>query len=137
MTLYCPHCGQRVLLRLGVHLSPRRADVFDAIARQSKYGGIRADALAAMFGKLTLVRVHINHINKLLAPNGWQIVCEREGCAMGFYRIKKRRGNHDGNRGAKLHAEGQKSHGKGTGAELPNLWRADRRALRDEERQAG
>jgi hypothetical protein len=90
MTLTCPHCGQRVLLRLGVHLSPRRADVFDAIARQSKYGGIQGRALSAMFGGVRCVRVHISDINKLVRAKGWEIVCEREGCARGFYRLRRR-----------------------------------------------
>jgi hypothetical protein len=90
VTLYCPGCGQLVLLRLGVHLSPRRADVFDAIQRQSKCGGIRADALAGMFAKSpACMKVHINQINKLLAAKGWQIICQREGCSKGFYRIRR------------------------------------------------
>ena len=88
MTLYCPHCGQRVLLRLGADLSPRQADVFDVIERQTKRGGIRSDVLAGMFkGGDGCLKVHISNINKKLAPNGWQIVCERRGCKMGFYRI--------------------------------------------------
>lgn len=80
MTLYCPKCGQRVLLRLGVHLSPARADVFDAIQRQSKYGGIRVDHLAAMFAKtLACLKVHIAHINALIRPRNFEIVCSRGG----------------------------------------------------------
>lgn len=88
MTLACPHCGQRVLLRFGVILSPRRADVFDAIYNQNNYGGIRADALKAMFGSISVVRVHISAINKALATTSWIIVCE--GSSKGFYRIRKR-----------------------------------------------
>jgi hypothetical protein len=88
MTLYCPRCGQRVLRRLGVMLSPRQADVFDMIQRQGKYGGIRIDTLADVFGK-SVVKVHVCAINKLLATNGWQIVCKREGSAKGFYLIRK------------------------------------------------
>jgi len=86
---FCPCCGQRVMLRLGVLLSPRRADVFDAIERQSNYGGIRSDALAGMFGGSNVVKVHVNQINKILAPKDWRIVCEREGSAKGFYRIRR------------------------------------------------
>ena len=88
-THFCPRCGQRVLLRLGVLLSPRRADVFDAIQRQNRYGGIRSDALAGMFGNSNVVKVHISQINKILALKGYRIVCEREGCAKGFYRIRR------------------------------------------------
>jgi hypothetical protein len=91
MTHYCPCCGQRVLMRLGVGLSPKRADVFDAIHNQSNYGGIRSDVLAGMFGR-ACVKVHVNHINKMIKPKGWEIVCEREGSALGFYRIRQRKG---------------------------------------------
>ena len=87
MTLSCPRCGQRVVLRLGALLSPRRADVFDAIKQQNKYGGIRSDVLAGMFKGDKCVQNHIKDINKLL--NGWQIVCERKGSARGFYRIRQ------------------------------------------------
>lgn len=90
MTLYCAKCGQRVLLRLGVLLSPTRADVFDAIQRQSKYGGIRVDTLAHMFAKTpACMKVHINHINKILRPKHWEIVCERQGSSKGFYKVKR------------------------------------------------
>ena len=88
MTLYCPHCGQRVLLRLGAMLSRRETDVFDAVKGQSKYGGIRSDVLAGMFrGGEGCLKVHICNINKKLRPHGWAIVCDREGSARGFYRV--------------------------------------------------
>jgi hypothetical protein len=92
MTVYCPHCGQRVLIRLGAMLSPREVDVFDVIARQSESGGIRSDVLADMFkGGQGCLKVHVSNINKKLNRNGWQIVCEREGSAKGFYRIRQER----------------------------------------------
>jgi hypothetical protein len=87
---FCPCCGQRVLLRLGVLLSPRQADVFDVIQRQNKCGGIRMDTLADLFkGNRGCLKVHISNINKKLALRGWRIVCEREGSTKGFYRIKR------------------------------------------------
>ena len=88
MTHYCPKCGQRVLLRYGVHLSPRRADIFDVIRRATKHGGIRSDTLEGMFGKGT-VKVHVSDINKLLTSVGYAIICSRTGCARGFYRLVK------------------------------------------------
>jgi hypothetical protein len=80
------------LRRLGVLLSPRQADVFDVIARQSKYGGIRTDVLAGMFrGGEGCLKVHISNINKKLEATPWRIGCDRDGCkGKGFYRIKKR-----------------------------------------------
>jgi hypothetical protein len=76
------------MLRLGVLLSPRRADVFDVIKRQNRSGGIRSDILAGMFGGEKCVRVHISNINKLLAAKDWRIVCERVGAERGFYRVR-------------------------------------------------
>jgi len=88
MTHYCPKCGQRVLLRYGVHLSPRRADIFDVIKRASKYGGVSSLNLEGMFGK-NVVKVHVSDINKLLTNVGYAIICSRTGCARGFYRLVK------------------------------------------------
>lgn len=87
MTLYCSHCGQKILLRHGVQLSPRRAEIFDVINHHNKRGGIRSDVLANQFGGSNCVKVHVNHINKLL--RGWEIFCQREGSGKGFYRIRR------------------------------------------------
>jgi hypothetical protein len=83
----CPCCGQKVYLRRGAILSPRRADVFDMIDQQSKRGGIRSDVLIGLFGKAVIV--HVSDINKLLRPKGWEIFCAREGSARGFYKIRR------------------------------------------------
>jgi hypothetical protein len=34
----CPQCGQRLLMRHGVRLSPRLADIFDVIERRGEFG---------------------------------------------------------------------------------------------------
>jgi len=95
MTQYCPHCGSQIYKRLGVMLTKRRAEVFDAIwfASQIHSGGIRSDALEAQFGR-AVVKVHVSDLNKRLAKTDWQIVCAREGSAKGFYQFaRRRRGN--------------------------------------------
>ena len=43
----CPNCGQRLLIRHGVRLSPRLADIFDVIAHSGKYG-IEPEVLAGV-----------------------------------------------------------------------------------------
>ena len=72
MTDTCPHCGQRMLMRHGVRLPPRCADLFDMIEHSGKRGVTR-EVLAWVFypGKSKrdaerLVSVHINHINSFL-----------------------------------------------------------------------
>jgi hypothetical protein len=61
----CPHCGQRVLIRYGVPLSPKLADIFDAVERAGRFG-ISKEELTVMFfaslSKKTLF-VSIKHIN--------------------------------------------------------------------------
>jgi len=71
-------------------LTQREADVYDAIKRQNKYGGIRGDALDGMFPGC--FKVHVSNIRKKLAKIGaWEIYCDREGSAKGFYRIRRTR----------------------------------------------
>ena len=41
----CPHCGQRMLMRHGVRLTPQLAGMFDIIS-DSKDRGVMADALS-------------------------------------------------------------------------------------------
>jgi len=85
-------------MRFGARLSPKQADIFDVIERQSGRsprhkrsgnGGIRSDVLASMFGGSNVVKVHISAINKLLMPQGWRIVCVSEGSAKGFYFVRR------------------------------------------------
>jgi hypothetical protein len=69
VTETCPTCGQRMLVRHGVKLSPRLADFFDLI-EQSGERGVLAEVLAWVFypGKskrdaLRCVYTNINHLN--------------------------------------------------------------------------
>lgn len=70
----CPHCGQRMLVRHGVQLSPKLADIFDAIERCGKFG-ISKEELGVMFyGALKsreaakTLAVNIHYINERF---GW------------------------------------------------------------------
>jgi hypothetical protein len=47
MTGYCPHCGQRMLMRRGVLLSPRLADIIDTVARRGE-AGVMPEVLASV-----------------------------------------------------------------------------------------
>ena len=44
----CPHCGQRVLTRHGVELSPKLADIFDSVWVAGS-GGLSKEELATMY----------------------------------------------------------------------------------------
>lgn len=71
----CPQCGQRVIVRHGVALSPKKLDMFDMIERATPArGGISIDTLAEIFysdksakdGR-NAVKVTVNQINDLFA----------------------------------------------------------------------
>lgn len=75
----CPHCGQRMLIRAGVKLSPKLADLFDAIAATGNRG-LSRETLSWMFyphhGRrdgANAVKVSINHINDFLAETNIRI----------------------------------------------------------------
>lgn len=78
----CPHCGQRVLIRLGAQLSPRQADLFDLIERASSRGGEHVEVLGwawagAERSKLRqryLIKATIYGINERLASTDYRIV---------------------------------------------------------------
>lgn len=82
----CPHCGQRVLMRVGVMLSPRLAEIFDVVERSGNRG-ITREVLGWMFyGNKTkrdgqrCVAVSINHIDDKLCSTDYQIrMTERFG----------------------------------------------------------
>jgi hypothetical protein len=44
----CPHCGQRMLMRHGVRLSPKLADIFDMIEHAGERG-IDPEVLSSCF----------------------------------------------------------------------------------------
>lgn len=79
-----------MLVRNGVRLSPRQADIYDLIAH-AKTRGIPPETLAWVFfsdkptssGKKTAA-VHINHINDMFASTDTRIKC-----VDGFYRVEK------------------------------------------------
>lgn len=86
----CPHCGQRMLTRAGVALSPRQADVFDMIQRRGA-AGIHIDVLTGVFwpgkGKAAqrnVAKVFINQINARLASTWIRIIVPEKY----FYRLK-------------------------------------------------
>src|SRR5215469_11560475 len=86
----CPYCGQRMLIRYGVLLSPQLADIFDAIARR-RQAGIDKEVLRFLFwpnqakadGYRCLIQA-IHRINSLLVSTDYRIVSTR----FGPYRIK-------------------------------------------------
>ncbi len=90
MTDVCPHCGQRMLLRHGVKLSPKQADIFDHI-EHSGTRGVPPDVLAWVFypnstkrnAQLAL-QVHVNQLNDRMGEAGLQI-CNEERFAP--YRV--------------------------------------------------
>jgi len=90
----CPYCRQRMLIRHGVRLSPRQADLFDIIERVSQAGGrISIEALVDIFypakptckAKAT-IKVTINHINGMLEQTGVIIKSQRPD----GYRLERR-----------------------------------------------
>ncbi len=84
----CPHCGQRMLERLGVLLSPKQADIFDMIARcrdiETVSWVLFPDKTKTAARKC--LHVHVHHINNLLAETDYEIRGDRDG----FYVLRKR-----------------------------------------------
>jgi hypothetical protein len=79
----CPCCGQRLLKRHGVALSPRLADLFDMIERAGQRG-IATEVLADIFypGKSLeaarlCVRENIYHLNTRLAETDLEVRASR------------------------------------------------------------
>ena len=78
----CPHCGQRMLARHGVQLSPREADLFDLVEGATRgRGGIDINVLGWTWAgdkptpnQRNLVKTTICHINDKLAGTSVWIV---------------------------------------------------------------
>ena len=75
----CPHCGQRMLIRHGVRLSPRLADIFDII-EHSGDRGVTEEVLSTIFysGRSSreaynCIRVNISHINSHLVSTDYRV----------------------------------------------------------------
>ena len=89
----CPACGQRVLIRLGVKLSPRQADIFDVISNTGERGlaqEVLADILSPgkpRRGAMRLAAVHVHTINSILEETDFAI--RKAGGKFGRYRLAK------------------------------------------------
>ena len=90
MTEVCPACGQPLLMRHGIRLQRKKADLLDVIEKYTKQGyGIELDRLAWLTYPddprsiaCQRVRVHINQLNDLLEATDCRVV-NRDG----FYRV--------------------------------------------------
>jgi DNA-binding CsgD family transcriptional regulator len=70
----CPYCHQPIRgVRLGIYMSPRRAEIFDIIKAAGE-GGVSTAVLAERLAlSRYTVRSHIEQINGLLAETDWRI----------------------------------------------------------------
>ena len=91
----CPTCHQRILIRHGVRLSPRLADIFDAIERREKAGEFE-EILAVMFygGKpkrdaYNAIKVNIAHINDKLVETCYRIGKNGRGADVPYRVLKE------------------------------------------------
>jgi hypothetical protein len=102
----CPHCGQRMLMRHGVALTPLIADLFDMIERAGEHGVI-CEVLAGVFypGKSRraaedCIKSNIWHLNSRLVSTDIEV---RAGSNGGHepapYRVMKREPKKRGRRG--------------------------------------
>lgn len=91
----CPHCGQRMLIRHGVQLSPKQADIFDMIER-SKDRGVPPAVLRDVFFANRPARAAYAGVKAFV----WQInekLAETDLCVAmrdrphGAYRVERRR----------------------------------------------
>jgi hypothetical protein len=87
---FCPTCGQVVRnKRLGVYLSPRRAEIVDMVRG---HAGIRQIEIARRLGITDdNVRSHVYHTNRDLLDSGWHIVSDGDGYYLERLDAVKRR----------------------------------------------
>ena len=86
MTEVCPACGQPVLVRHGIRLQRKKAELLDLIERHTAHGGIALNRLAwltypddpRLIARQRRVRVHINQLNDLLQATDCRVV-NRDG----------------------------------------------------------
>lgn len=76
---FCPHCGQPLLVRYGVKLTPKKAELLDAIERRA--AGVALGTLAeTLYAGAPTKRAHgrvktqVCQINDLLAATDYRIV---------------------------------------------------------------
>ena len=70
----CPYCG--VVQRLGVYMTPKRAEIFDKVKRAGRDGLHWRDSGVAYPMHL---RVLVHHVNEALEETDWGIRCHRAG----------------------------------------------------------
>ena len=97
----CPHCGQKVLVRLGVMLSPRLTEIFDVIERSWNRRTTREVFGWMFYGNKSkrdgqrCVAVSINHINGKLCSTDYQD--PHDGTVWAVPTMQKRNGSVWGN----------------------------------------
>jgi hypothetical protein len=92
----CSHCGQRLLLRHGVQLSPLLADIFDMVER-SDTRGITCEVLCGVFypgrpraAAKRCMRVNIDHLNIKLAETEIEVRAARSSRQEEPYRVQRK-----------------------------------------------
>jgi hypothetical protein len=91
MTRRCECCGQPIVTRLGVRLTPLKADLFDLVEKSGK-AGISAEALAERVlaphqRSRNTVNQHIYQINDLLGSTDYELRAGQGGGRV--YRLKR------------------------------------------------
>lgn len=81
----CPHCGQRMLLRHGVRLAPKQADIWDMIEHSGQLG-VSDEVLVDVFfsnkplrDAHNLLKVYVCHINDRMIEAGVKIAKDHKG----------------------------------------------------------
>ena len=76
---FCPHCGQPLLIRYGVKLTPKKAELLDLVERRA--AGVAIGALAeTLYAGVSTKRAHdriktqVCQINDLLAATDYRII---------------------------------------------------------------
>lgn len=92
----CPHCGQRMMMRFGVRLTPKKADIFDMLLSRSRAGGyLECDTLGWTFfpGQSKkragqTVRSHMSQLRDLFVSTDIKITYGHSGYRITGYRDK-------------------------------------------------
>jgi DNA-binding response OmpR family regulator len=83
----CPYCNAPLVTeRLGIHMSPLKARLFDAVKHAGEEGVTAAELKRCWTKRIssTTVRVHVSQINELLEVTDWHISSDGTG-----YRLKR------------------------------------------------
>ncbi len=91
MKQFCQCCGQPIAnIRVGVRLTPLKADIFDAIKRRGPHW-IKAAEIASQIGysrNPSIIQTHVWQINDVLVETDWHIQGKR-GYDGGFRLVKR------------------------------------------------